>query len=91
MRIIDENKHVDLSEKVTVEISLKEMALIVNAIGTTNRHERKESIRDYKADKSLSEETFQELIISENRDNMTHQLFEMMRIYMTDRGVFNDV
>lgn len=91
MRIIDENKHVDLSEKVTVEMSLKEMALITNALGMTSQSERKGSIRNYEAEGSISKETFRELIIPEDRDNMTYQLFEMMRIYMSDRGVFNDI
>ena len=91
MRIINEEKSVDLSEKVTVELSLKEMALITNAVGMTNWRERKESIRNYKARGWISEELFRELITAEERDNKTYQLFEMMRNYMTDRGVFNDV
>jgi len=91
LRIINEEKSVDLSEKVMVELSLKEVALITNAVGMTNRCERKESIRNYKARGWISEELFRELITTEERDNKTYQLFEMMRNYMTDRGVFNDV
>lgn len=91
MRIIDEKKSVDLSEKVTVELSLKEMALITSALGITSTSERKEALKRYYDVGILDDDIYHELIVSEDFDDATYDLFGLMREYVATRGVFNGV
>lgn len=91
MRIIDEEKSVNLSEKVTVEMSLMEMALITNAVGVTSKGERRRSLIGHKDDGNFTEKICGILLHAENYDDETHGLFTVMRDYMVTRGVFNDV
>lgn len=91
MRIIDEEKSVNLSEKVMVEMSLMEMALIMNAVGMTSKDERKRSLIEYRDGGDFTEKICGILLHAENRNDEIYGLFTEMHEYMVTRGVFNDV
>lgn len=88
MRIIDDKDGL-LDEKVTVEMSLGEMALLMNAFGRTSTYDRESAAQRYYGRGEITEDACKYLKEAE-QTGVGDGLYEALLEYLTYRGVYKE-
>lgn len=83
MRIIEEKQAVDLSEKVTIEITVGELALITETIGNSNVIEDVQMVEESNFIRSIYKEELRKIA-----ENKFDQIYDTASDYLEAKGVF---
>ena len=89
MKINDAKPKNVLSEKVTVEFTMRELALITNALGKSSNGERADALREKLGERIISKDTFDSLMLAEDIDDRSYIIYEQLADYMREKGVYN--